>query len=159
MTKGSPGSSIGLAPACRRLRRCSPNILRAAPSAIEAYYAGKDSFLTLHPLRLLVHQVEVALCRPGILLVAQRLDEARDHGKRRAQLVRDVRHELAPDLLQAAHVRDIAREEEASFAAVRDELQREVALRQTRHPHLDRTREVAFLGLRIGRVVALVAQT
>jgi glutathione S-transferase len=34
MTKGWPGSSIGLAPACRRLRRRLPNILRAAGSAM-----------------------------------------------------------------------------------------------------------------------------
>ncbi|MNI53183.1 hypothetical protein D3C73_1080040 [compost metagenome] len=50
--------------------------------------------------------------------VAQRFQKARQHRQRRAQLVRDVGHEVAARGLQAFNLRDVASDEQALVAGV-----------------------------------------
>ena len=67
---------------------------------------------------------ELAEARVG----AEGLEIARDHGERRAQLVRGVGDEILAHLLEAHLARDVAQHEQALVLAVGDELEREVAL-------------------------------
>src|SRR5258708_30304827 len=77
----------------------------------------------LHAPRLVVPEVEVATRRVLVLLVAQGLEEAGDHGERRAQLVRDVGHELAAHALDLLELGHVAREHQALVLAVLHPLQ------------------------------------
>ncbi|MNR04744.1 hypothetical protein D3C85_1207320 [compost metagenome] len=76
----------------------------------------------LHALGLLVHHVDVlrALLRGQRVgrHVAQRFQEARQHGQGRAQFVRDVGDEVAARGFQAFDLRDVARDEQALIAGV-----------------------------------------
>ena len=49
--------------------------------------------------------------------VEQRLDVAADRGQRRAQLVRDVGDEVAPDLIGAPQIGDVVQDEHGTAAA------------------------------------------
>src|SRR5882724_2459364 len=64
----------------------------------------------------------------GFWTVEQRLDVAAQDRQRRAQFVRNVRHEIAPDLIHFFQLRDVVKQSEStgdltSFVLCRDGMQ------------------------------------
>ena len=78
-----------------------------------------------------------------LVVVAESIEVAADHGERRAQLVRRVRDEVAARTLELNLTRDVAHDREALVLAVRDDLHREPARllpRRRNHDALARRR-------------------
>ena len=97
---------------------------------------------TGHAARLLGHGLHGAPPdgRQLLALVLQRLQVARDHGEGRAQLVGDVGHEVAPDLLETRQLRDVPGEQQTLVGAVADQTDGEEHVPVLRRGKLDRSR-------------------
>ena len=94
----------------------------AAPRQRTAFEPGQREQVAhqgLHPVRLLGHQAEVA--RALLLVqwqVLQGFDEPHQHRERRADLVRDIGHEIAAHDLGLLHGGHIARQQQRASLAV-----------------------------------------
>ena len=101
---------------------------------------------TLHVARLLRDEAQETLPLPRVEVeVLQRLDEARDDGERRLELVRDVGDELAPHPRRGFDPRDVPREQELLLVAVGHDLDRQGHTRLALRRDDDRLGKVAGL--------------
>ena len=84
----------------------------------------------VHALCLRAHVADRA--RPGLIdggIIGQRVEIARDHGQRRAQLVRGIGDEILAHGLEAHLARHIAHQQQRLAGAVGHDLQREIQVR------------------------------